>query len=153
MINKCSSFHCFKNFNPAASMTSQKWLFFFLKRRILNLFYKYVVLHGSKQRIQCPQRIFHVCVCVCVCVLPYAKLPVCARMCMCMFSLCMRLANEFGTEMKNTQTGLIRIRIRIRIRIYAYAISEKYAAGTVFKKKNFFFFLNTSFCVTLFDVE
>ena len=63
--------------------------------------------------IQCPQRIFHVFVF--------------AHMRMCMLSLCMRLTNEFGTQMKNTHTDLI----RIRIRIYAYAISEKYAAGTV----------------------
>ena len=60
------------------------------------------------------------------------------------FSLCMRHTNEFGTEMKNTHTGLIRIRIRIRI--YAYVICEKYAAGTVYKnsQKNFFFCLKNT---------
>ena len=65
------------------------------------------------------------------------RMRMCMRMCitvcvvsrMCMFFLCMRLTKEFGTQMKNTHTGLIRIRIRIRI--YAYAISEKYAADTV----------------------
>ena len=51
-----------------------------------------------------------------------------SRMRMCMFSLCMRLTNEFGTQMKNAHTDLI------RIRIYAYAISEKYAAGAVCQK-------------------
>ena len=55
--------------------------------------------------IQCPQRIFHVCVCE----LPYAKLRVCARMRMCMFYLWIRLTS-------------------------AYAMSEKYAAGTVSRK-------------------
>ena len=45
----------------------------------------------------------------CMRICPYVRVCVCACL-----SVCMRHKNEFGTQMKNTHTDLLRIRIRIQ---------------------------------------